>query len=98
MLFVAEASDPIVSMLMGQTIRFHKESLLEMQTAGQLREGTDIEFLARAIMLSGWGVIMAWMKGYIALHDFKREYLRTSLNCLHSSLVPEAADSLDAFL
>ena len=90
MLFAAEASDQIVRLLIGASIQAHREELAEMLQLGELSTAADIGFLARTLTVSGWGVIMAWMKGFIALHDFRQEYVRTCLNSIGGWVAPDA--------
>ena len=79
MLFNADAQDPIVQMLIGASLSFHREELAEMARLGDLREETDTDFLARSLSSIGWSTVLMWMKGYVALHDFKREYVRNAV-------------------
>ena len=94
MLFNADASHPIVSILVGSSLSSHRQELEEMAQRRELRDDTDRDFLARSLASTGWSVILMWMKGYVALHDFKREYVR---NCA-ATLLPWVAPDTEAKL
>ncbi len=98
MLFVAEASDPIVKALLGSTMANNVEAIDEMIQSGELRSDTDRDFLARSLASIGWSVILMWMKGYVALHDFAREYERSVLMSLLPWAAPAAAKRVRALL
>ena len=82
MLFSADAQDPIVRLLIGTSLSFNSEELAEMAVCGELREETDRKFLARSLSSIGWSTILMWMKGYVALHDFKQEYVRSAVTIM----------------
>ena len=98
MLFNADASDPIVAVVLGASISIHREELEEMKSAGQLKAGSDLEFIARSLASTGWSVILMWMKGYVALHDFKKEYARNAVASLLPFLNAEVETQLRADL
>jgi len=79
MLFSADAQDPIVQLLIGTSLSFNREELAEMAVSGELRLETDRDFLARLLSSVGWSTVLMWMKGYVALHDFKQEYVRNAV-------------------
>ena len=79
MLFSADAQDPIVQLLIGTSLSFNREELAEMAVSGELRLETDRDFLARLLSSAGWSTVLMWMKGYVALHDFKHEYVRNAV-------------------
>lgn len=91
MLFVAEASAPVVKLLMDQSRRQNEISLREMQEDGDLIENVDLERLARDLAGISWSVNLMWMKGFIALHDFQHEYKGTVINALLPWLNDEQA-------
>jgi AcrR family transcriptional regulator len=82
MLFGADAHDPIVQLLIGTSLSFNREELAEMASCGELRQETDRNFLARSLSSTGWSTVLMWMKGYVALHDFKQEYVRNAVTML----------------
>lgn len=82
MLFGADAHDPIVQLLIGTSLSFNREELAEMAGCGELRQETDRNFLARSLSSTGWSTVLMWMKGYVALHDFKQEYVRNAVTML----------------
>ncbi|MBT6569101.1 MAG: TetR/AcrR family transcriptional regulator [Gammaproteobacteria bacterium] len=82
MLFNADSQDPIVQLLIGTSLSFHREELAEMAAQGELRPGTDRNFLARSLSSVGWSTMLMWMKGYVALHDFKQEYVRNAVTMM----------------
>ena len=82
MLFGADAHDPIVQLLIGTSLSFNREELAEMSSCGELRQETDRNFLARSLSSTGWSTVLMWMKGYVALHDFKQEYVRNAVTML----------------
>lgn len=82
MLFGADAHDPIVQLLIGSSLSFNREELAEMADCGELRQETDRNFLARSLSSTGWSTVLMWMKGYVALHDFKQEYVRNAVTVM----------------
>lgn len=82
MLFGADAHDPIVQLLIGSSLSFNREELAEMADCGELRQETDRNFLARSLSSTGWSTVLMWMKGYVALHDFKQEYVRNAVTMM----------------
>jgi AcrR family transcriptional regulator len=82
MLFGADAHDPIVQLLIGSSLSFNREELAEMAECGELRQETDRNFLARSLSSTGWSTVLMWMKGYVALHDFKQEYVRNAVTVM----------------
>ena len=82
MLFGADAHDPIVQLLIGTSLSFNREELAEMAGYGELRQETDRNFLARSLSSTGWSTVLMWMKGYVALHDFKQEYVRNAVTMM----------------
>jgi AcrR family transcriptional regulator len=98
MLFSADAHDPIVQMLIGASLSFNGEELAEMADRGELREDTDRKFLARSLSSTGWSTILMWMKGYVALHDFKQEYVRNAITMMLPYVTPAAEARLRQLL
>ena len=98
MLFTADASDPVVQALLGGALGVHQDELDEMKTAGQLAETIDRDFLARCMASTGWSVILMWMKGYVALHDFKQEYGRNAAYTLIPFLTSEGTNTVKSYL
>ena len=98
MLFSADAQDPIVQMMIGASLSFHREELAEMAARGELREDTDRDFLSRSLSSIGWSTVLMWMKGYVDLHDFKREYVRTSVSMMLPSVTVTAEARLRQLL
>ena len=82
MLFSADAQDPIVQLLIGTSLSFNREELAEMAVSGELRQEIDRDFLARSLSSAGWSTVLMWMKGYVALHDFKQEYVRNAVTIM----------------
>ena len=94
MLFGADAHDPIVQLLIGTSLSFNREELAEMSSCGELRQETDRNFLARSLSSTGWSTVLMWMKGYVALHDFKQEYVRNAVTMMLPYVTPAAEVSL----
>lgn len=94
MLFSADPSDPIVKTLLGAALSGHHAEIVEMLELGELRSDTDRDFLARHLASTGWSVILMWMKGYVALHDFEKEYLRNAV----VTLMPWASENVQVRL
>ena len=90
MLFGADAHDPIVQLLIGTSLSFNREELAEMSSCGELRQETDRNFLARSLSSTGWSTVLMWMKGYVALHDFKQEYVRNAVTMMLPYVTPAA--------
>lgn len=90
MLFGADAHDPIVQLLIGTSLSFNREELAEMASCGELRQETDRKFLARSLSSTGWSTVLMWMKGYVALHDFKQEYVRNAVTMMLPYVTPAA--------
>ena len=74
MLFAADPSAPVVDQLIGQSKSVYEAELDKMQKLGELVAEVDVERLARDLAGGGWSIILLWMKGFIALHDFKVQY------------------------
>ena len=91
MLFTAEQSDPIVKTLLGGSLSGQHEVLNEMIEADELDDAADRDFIARSMASTGWSAILMWMKGYVALHDFEREYVRNTMMILLPWLKGDAA-------
>jgi len=91
MLFAAEPSAPIVNLMIGQSRDQIVSELKEMQSQGELIEGIDLEKLARNIAGVSWSAILLLMKGFIALHDFREEYMGNIINMLLPWLTDETA-------
>ncbi|MGV0034113.1 MAG: TetR/AcrR family transcriptional regulator [Candidatus Azotimanducaceae bacterium WSBS_2022_MAG_OTU7] len=98
MLFSAEAGDPIVQLLIGASLSFHRQELAEMTVRGELREETDKDFLARSLSSIGWSTVLMWMKGYVPLHDFKQEYVRNAVAMMVPCVTPGAEARLRQLL
>lgn len=98
MLFNADASDPIVQALLGGALEIHQTELQQMKAAGQLRDGIDRDFLAREMASTGWSVVLMWMKGYVALHDFKKEYSRNAAYTLIPFLTPAGETQVRGYI
>ena len=94
MLFSADAHDPIVQLLIVTSLSFNREELAEMAGCGELRQETDRNFLARSLSSTGWSTVLMWMKGYVALHDFKQEYVRNAVTMMLPYVTPAAEVSL----
>lgn len=75
MLFAAEASAPVVKMMIDNSRRGYETVLRQMQADGELVDGVYIDKLARNLAGVIWSVNLLWMKGFIALHDFREEYV-----------------------
>jgi len=82
MLFAAEASAPVVKMLMDDSRRVYEALLQQMEAEGELIDIVDIDKLARNLAGAIWSVNLLWMKGFIALHDFRQEYVGMLISCL----------------
>lgn len=82
MLFAADASAPVVKILMDEPRRRYVTQLMQMSEDGQLVSHVEIGKLARSLAGGSWSVILMWMKGFIALHDFKAEYVGETLAIL----------------
>ena len=92
MLFAAEASAPVVKMMIDNSRRGYETVLRQMQADGELVEAVDIDKLARNLAGVIWSVNLLWMKGFIALHDFREEYV----GMLISYLLPWLTEELKA--
>ena len=91
MLFAAEPSAPIVGQLISAACEEVMNDLEAMQGQGNLNESVDVERLARDVAANAWASILMWMKGFIALHDFKDEYI----GGLSAMLLPWLETSLE---
>jgi TetR/AcrR family transcriptional regulator, cholesterol catabolism regulator len=90
MLFNSSPADPICRMLLGDVIRQSRNRLQEMQTQREIRRDLDLDLIARILAGDSWSTIMLWMKGFIALQDFRQEYLRRLLMTLAPMMTPQA--------
>ncbi len=89
LLFKSEPGDPICQMLLGDVIRQNRSRVQEMVELGEIRDDVDVDVLARCLGGDAWSTILLWMKGFIALHDFKREYVGRLLMTLVPLLTPQ---------
>ncbi len=92
MLFAAEASAPVVKMLMDDSRRVYEALLQQMEAEGELVDVVDVNKLARNLAGVIWSVNLLWMKGFIALHDFRQEYV----GMLISYLLPWLTEDVKA--
>ena len=76
LLFNAAPEDPIVEILLHNTIDDYTTALHEMIDNGEIRADVDVELFARRLSTNNWALIFQWMKGYLALEDLRREYRR----------------------
>ncbi|MFT7218853.1 MAG: AcrR family transcriptional regulator [Candidatus Azotimanducaceae bacterium] len=90
MLFNAEPKDPIVAAVLATAMVVHQQELQEMLAAGELRSDTDQRFLVRRLASTNWSVILMWMKGYVRIDEFKRDYQQNALLTLAPCVTDEA--------
>jgi AcrR family transcriptional regulator len=90
LLFKGDPGDPICQILLGDVIRQNRGILKEMLELEEVRADIDVELLARRLAGSVWSTILLWVKGFIALHDFKREYVSGLLMTLMPFMTPTA--------
>lgn len=90
LLFKGDPGDPICQILLGDVIRQNRGILKEMLELEEVRADIDVELLARRLAGSVWSTILLWVKGFIALHDFKREYVSALLMTLMPFMTPTA--------
>ena len=91
MLFAAEPSAPIVGKLITESRDQIIVDLETMRAEKDLISSVDLEKLARDLTANSWASILMLMKGFIALHNFKDEYLGT----VSTMLLPWLHDSLE---
>jgi TetR/AcrR family transcriptional regulator, cholesterol catabolism regulator len=89
MLFNSAPADPICRMLLGEAIRQNRLRLEEMREQHELRGDLDPDHVARLLAGDSWSTILLWMKGFVALQDFPREYLRRLLATLTPLMTPQ---------
>ena len=87
-LFAAAPSDEIVRILISATISGVRELLRDLERNGSLIDGVDINKVALHITASNYATILMWMKGFIALHDFKEDFVNAGLYVLKAVLKP----------
>lgn len=90
MLFNADAQDPVVRTVMTVAMRQDVISLKEMVEDGDLQPEADLELIARDLTSTAWGTILLWLKGYVALHDFAKEYVGSQVRRLVPFATPQA--------
>lgn len=88
LLFKGDPADPICQILLGDVIRQNRSRVEEMLELGEIRSDVDVDVLARCLAGDGWATILFWMKGFIAVQDFKREYVGRLLMTLVPYLAP----------
>lgn len=94
MLFTAEPSAPIVHQLVTLLRDQVAVDLEAMQNCGDLAPDVDCDRLARDITSNSWASVLMLMKGYIALHNFREEYLGAIYGTLLPWLNVDLADKL----
>lgn len=98
LLFTAEPSDQVVQLVLATPAsRFLRYNRL-MRQDGTLRNDVKLEELARVLSGSNWATILMWMKGFIALHEFEREFLTGILLPLRGASTPNGAKAIDRIL
>lgn len=90
LLFKGDPGDPICRILLGDAIQQNRIRVREMIELGEIRDDVNVDVLARCLAGDAWGTILFWMKGFIALHDFKQEYVGRLLTTLAPLLTPAA--------
>lgn len=90
MLFNSDPADPVCRILLGDAIRQYRTILRDMQRLGEIRKDIDVELFARSLGGNSWATVLLWMKGFIALQDFKGEYVRSLLMILMPVMMPSA--------
>ncbi len=91
MLFAAEPSAPIVGKLITESRDQIIVDLETMRAEKDLISSVDLEKLARDLTANSWASILMLMKGFIALHNFRDEYL----GAVSAMLLPWLHDSLE---
>lgn len=91
MLFNSDPGDPICQVLLGRLVQENRTRIREMLELGEVRKGVDVELLARTLAGDAWSTILLWIKGFIALQDFKSSYLLRLLLTLVPVLTPKTA-------
>ncbi|MEO0549694.1 MAG: TetR/AcrR family transcriptional regulator [Pseudomonadota bacterium] len=67
-----------------------------MQDGGDLDKSYDIDRMAKSAMGAIWGVILFWLKGFIALHDLERDLKVRVLEALIPFATPKGLKRLSA--
>lgn len=91
MLFNSNPADAICRTLLGNLVQQNRSLLREMIELGEVRKDLDVEQFARLLAGDSWATILLWMKGFIALQDLPREYVRRLLMTLVPAMTPAAA-------
>ncbi len=91
MLFNARPTDPIARMLLHNGIAARRQSILEMQSLGEMRKDIDVDFFAQQWGVSSWSVILLWTHGHIPLEAFEESYVRAELHALLPGMATKQA-------
>lgn len=78
----AQPDDPLVDVLLARTLPFLKYHLRIMKGQGQLRDGIDLDLLARHLVGQMWGVMLLWIMGMLDTDAYVTERLRSDLMTL----------------
>jgi AcrR family transcriptional regulator len=81
-LFQADRKDELTDALVGAATRRHVAALEQAQAHGEIRPGVDIAGIAQHLSAQGWGLILFWMKGLLAVRHVEREIRRAHLMTL----------------
>ncbi len=98
MLFNGSPTDPICQILLGSVVQQNRNRILEMLELGEVHKDVDVDLFARTLAGDAWATILLWMKGFIALQDFKRDYVLRLLMTLAPVLTPKTARRYRALL
>jgi hypothetical protein len=78
-------------MLLHNAITARRQSILELQSLGEMRKEIDVEFFARQWGVSSWSTILLWTHGQIPLAEFEEHYIRAELHALLPGLTAKQA-------
>ncbi len=94
----ADAGHPLIRVLLRDAVANHVAHLEAARTAGELEPGIDIPELAEQLASQGWGLILLWMKGLVAVDEFASRSLRGLLMLLLAATRGARHEALRALL
>ena len=102
-IFSIQRDSPLVDLLFARAYPGIRHNLRAARDAGEMREGVDIDIIAKHLTGADWSVIILWMMGMLPLEDMIKERMRSVILVLlgvtcepRTSQLRQALEDLDA--